>query len=181
MPASHDAKLLLAMSRGDETAARTLHARVGPRLAAYARAFLRNDAAADDVIQQTWLRAVSRSPDELTRIDDALAWLIRIARSIALNTLRARSRASATERQHAAMNGSKPGPAPTDSASLHAAVERLSDDHRELILLKHIADLTFDQIALTLGENRSTIASRYRAAMDALRSHLQPNREAAHA
>ena len=181
MSTSADAKLLLAMSRGNESAARTLHAHIGPRLSAYTRALLRNDTLADDIIQQTWLRALSRSPDELARIDDALAWLIRIARNTALNHIRATSRANATEQRCATMNGThKPAPK-SDHVHLLAAIDALPDEHRELVLLKHIADLTFDQIALALGENRNTIASRYRAALDALRAQLQPYREALHA
>jgi RNA polymerase sigma-70 factor (ECF subfamily) len=181
MPASPDALLLLALSRGDESAARNLHARINPRLTAYTRALLRGSAHADDIVQQTWLRAISRPADELARIDNAPAWLIRIARSIALNHIRSHSRTLATENRHASLNGTKPDTLTRDHADLHAAIDTLTDDQRELILLRHIADLTFDQIAETLGENRSTIASRYRAALESLRTHLQPRKEAAHA
>lgn len=178
---SADAKLLLAMSRGDESAARTLHARIGPRLSAYARAFLRDDAAADDVVQQTWLRALSRGADELARVDDALAWLIRIARNTALNSLRSQDRARATAHRLASMDSAGPPTTPQDHIELLAAIQTLSNDHRELVLLRHVASLTFDQIAETLGENRHTIASRYRAAIDRLRTQLLPQREAIHA
>lgn len=181
MPASADARLLLAMSRGDESAARTLHARIGPHLSAYTRALLRDDATADDVVQQTWMRAIARSPDELARVEDALAWLIRIARNVSLNDLRSKSRADAAAHRRAGISGSRQPATQRDHHDLLAAIDALSDEHRELVLLKHIADLTFDQIAIALGENRSTLVSRYRAAIDALRARLQPHRETLHA
>ena len=93
-----DSQLLLAMSRGDEAAARELHARIGPRLSAYARAFVRDDALADDAVQRAWVRALTRPRAELEHIRDATAWMVRVTRSsIAINELRQRSRAAGCE------------------------------------------------------------------------------------
>ena len=44
--------------------------------------------------------------------------------------------------------------------------------YREVIVLKHIVGMTFDQLALALSANRSTVASRYRNAVARLRQQL---------
>ncbi len=167
------------MSRGDETAARQFYARIGPRISAYARALLRDDAAADDVVQQVWLRAIARPERELSQVRDATAWLVSITRSIALNHVRTRTR-SITRLQLNLATHADAAP-PRDHADLRHAIDALPDDQREVVLLKHVADLTFDQIALTLDENRSTLASRYRTAIATLRNHLHAPQEATYA
>src|SRR5262249_21205447 len=92
----------------------------------------------------------------------------------AINHLRARRR-EAARRENA-----DPAPLRRDlhhdpfDAELEAAIDRLPRRHREMIALKHIAGLTFDQIAVATGLNRNTAAARYRAAIEALQHHLDP-------
>jgi RNA polymerase sigma-70 factor, ECF subfamily len=170
MDTRSDPDLLLAMSRGDESAAQTLHSRIGPRVLSYARAFLRDDALAEDVAQQAWLRALTRSPSELRSVRDAMGWMIRVTRSIALNQLRSRSRAQLRDRSLPASESRVSQGLAPDHADLLSALQRLPEDGRDVILLRHIAGLTFDQIAATLDEHRSTVATRYRAAITELRA-----------
>lgn len=175
MDTRSDPDLLLAMSRGDESAAATLHARIGPRLTAYARALLRDDALAEDAVQQAWLRALTRSPEELRAVRDAMGWMVRMTRGLSINLIRNQSRAAARDRLRLSADTVQPADPLGDSHSrLLTAVQRLSDDHREVILLRHVAGLTFDQVAAALDENRSTITSRYRAALESLRDALPP-------
>ncbi|MCH8271418.1 MAG: hypothetical protein IH985_09460, partial [Planctomycetes bacterium] len=56
----------------------------------------------------------------------------------------------------------------------------INQDQREVVLLRHAAGLTFDQIALALDLNRHTAASRYRAAIARLRRELADDNPAAH-
>jgi DNA-directed RNA polymerase specialized sigma24 family protein len=56
----------------------------------------------------------------------------------------------------------------------------ISEDDREVLLFRHVADLSFRQIAEILGEPRSTIASRYTAALDRIRSLLSISNEVTH-
>ncbi|MFG0252094.1 MAG: RNA polymerase sigma factor, partial [Phycisphaerales bacterium JB038] len=49
------------------------------------------------------------------------------------------------------------------------AIEALTPPLREVVVLKHVAGLTFDQMALATGENRNTLAARYRRALQDLR------------
>ncbi|MBX9735695.1 MAG: RNA polymerase sigma factor, partial [Phycisphaerales bacterium] len=98
-------------------------------------------------------------------------WLLRMARNELYNLnrgegrLRRRQVAAARERIEATPN-TQPHVA---LGELAIWINRLSDDHREVLLLRHVAGLTFDQIAIALDEPRTTGASRYQSALLALR------------
>ena len=173
-------QLLILTHRGDRRAAGRLHALIAARLLAYARSLLRNDAAAEDIVQQVFLQMLSRSRREIAAVSDALPWFIRLTRNAAFN--QARSNARSRHREHARIV--EPRADATDPHAIRGlrhAIGELDDDDRELILLKHVAGLTFDQMALSLDENRSTIASRYRSAITRLNTVLSHPAEAPHA
>lgn len=77
-----------------------------------------------------------------------------------------------------------PSPAGADHADTSglalAVLDALDEDSRELLILKHAAGLTFDQIALALNQNRNTVAARYRRAADFLRSRADTLSTEAH-
>lgn len=170
MGSAHERQLLIDAHHGDDDAAVRLYRLMAPRMLAYARGLLNHDTAAEDAVQQVFLRIFTLGSDEVVRVDDVLAWLIRLTRNTALNDARTHQRARDRARAWR----------PFAMTLLHnqahdeliEAIGGLGEDARELILLKHIAGLTFDQMAASLGDNRNTIASRYRAAMEQLRSHI---------
>ena len=59
-------------------------------------------------------------------------------------------------------------------SALAAAVESLPRDQREVLVLKIWNDLTFSEIADSLGISQNTAASRYRYALTNLKKTLQP-------
>ena len=60
-----------------------------------------------------------------------------------------------------------------DARVVQAAMEHLSADQREVLTLKIWGDLTFREIAETVGVSINTVASRYRYALEALRNVLE--------
>ncbi len=121
-------------------------------------------------------RVLELSRSRLGQIDDVPAFLAGAVRHEALNHLRSARR----ELARLAASGD-PGRSATDhhatelnATELMRAIDTLPRRQREIIVLKHSADLTFDQIALALSTNRNTIAARYRVAITALRNLLAP-------
>lgn len=53
-----------------------------------------------------------------------------------------------------------------------SAIGRLSDDHREILVLRDFNDLSYDELAATLGIPRGTVMSRLHAARKKLRDQL---------
>ncbi|MGD9691026.1 MAG: RNA polymerase sigma factor [Phycisphaerales bacterium] len=179
MKGSTDFELLLLTHGGNADAAVALWARFGPRMIALACAVLRerDTLTAQDVVQGVFVRLLALERRTIRDVKDVAAWLSRLTRNAALNHIRENSRRRARvqratqgkvvyERGSAGMTA---GPLPPD---LREALDALPDEQRDTILLKHVAGLTFDQMAHAMEENRNTIASRYRAAMAHLRRVL---------
>lgn len=178
-----DRQLLIDTRRGSEPAARALWNRHAPRLIGYARAVIRGVGAredAEDVVQSVFCRIMSLETDELGAVLDPGAWLAQLTRRAALNWLRGRRR-ERTKLDRLADGARLIRPAPREQhgtaaqPSLGDAIDVLPARLREVVVLKHVAGLTFDQIELATGVNRNTAAARYRVGLDRLREAMSPD------
>ncbi len=169
--------MLLGCLTGDEEAARRLHAQLAPVMLAYALALLRDQDRAADAVQETLCRLLQLTRDRVRDMQDARAYVLGMLR----NEVRALLRRKRSDDSSRLARPGAPAPASLphhadDTASLAAAIQSLPEALREVLLLKHVAGLTFEQMALTTGENRNTLASRHRQAVQQLRALLaHPN------
>ncbi|HRQ72614.1 MAG TPA: sigma-70 family RNA polymerase sigma factor [Phycisphaerales bacterium] len=164
--------LLLRTHRGHEPSARRLWEAQAPRLVAVARAVLgRRGGAGDaeDAVQAVFCRVLELDRASVRSVRDPASWLAQMTRRESLNMLRSARRAAAREREHD--GGSADGRAERD-AGLAGALAALPRHLREVVVLRHTAGLTFEQVSLALGVNRNTVASRHRLAMERLRGVL---------
>lgn len=146
-----------------------LWARHASRLLAFARAIV-GPHDADDAVQAVFCGLLDLPRKRLSEIRDVPSFLAASTRRAALNLLRSTRRER--ERRRA---GRSPvaGSTATVENDLTAALDALPRRQREVVVLKHVAGLTFDQIAVALNLPRDTAASRYRAAIAALRRVLE--------
>ncbi|MBX3365127.1 MAG: sigma-70 family RNA polymerase sigma factor [Phycisphaeraceae bacterium] len=170
---SAELQLLLATHRGSDAAARTLWNTFSPGLLAFAEGMLRDRAAAEDVVQEVFCRILECRRSRLAAVKDVQAWLVRLTRNAALSYGRAMSRRRRREQARPPLVGGRSG---TDVA-LDQAIDRLHPEQREVVLMRHLAGLTFDGIAAALEENRHTVAGRYRRAVERLRALLTDSSE----
>lgn len=149
-------------------------AQLGPALLLFARRWTPSRADAEDVVQDAFVRFWRRERSLENR-----ALLYAAVRSAALDRLRREQRR--TRREALAFAGNEehcePVFAPEDDGQqlLAAAVERLPDEQREVVILKIWNELTFAEIARVLEISQNTAASRYRYALGALKKILQPH------
>jgi RNA polymerase sigma-70 factor, ECF subfamily len=170
-----DCRLLLRMHEGNEAAARELWNRSAPRLLPYARSIV--GPGAEDVVQSVFMAVLEQSKSQIRRVEDPIAWLLVLTRRCSLNHLRSTHRDFA--RRHAAASVARELPTPaTDGEHLLRAMDNLPRRLREVVVLRHIAGLTFDQVATALGANRNTAAARYREAIRRLRMVLDASEPA---
>lgn len=177
-----DRELLIRAHSGHEPSARLLWERHGPRLVAYARAVAPQFGAAEDIVQSVFCRLIELDRRALRAILDVRAYLTTLTRNEALNAARA-------ARRERARRGHTQPPSATAKAhddELAAALAELPRHLREVVVLRHVQELTFDQIEAATGINRNTAASRYKVAMARLRARLDapasaPSTETAHA
>jgi len=166
-------QLLRACRSGDNRAARSLYAQLGPALLVLARSILRDEPAAEDAVQAAFCKLMSRRKAEVRSVQHPHAWLATIVRNECLMKLRTDKRAAERSRSRAEQSPSAESPASQDDlATIQSAVDALPDHLREIIVLKHASGLTFDQIAEVTQQNRNTAASRYRDALQKLRASL---------
>ncbi len=145
-----------------------------PRLRRYARALVGDRAAADDLVQDTLERAWSR---RRTWQDDRplRPWLFSIMHNLRLDQLRRPGIAP----QPLDERIPEPGTRPTQSdalelADLAAALYRLPEEQRAVILLVALEDMSYDAIAQTLAIPRGTVMSRLFRGREHLRRLMAP-------
>jgi RNA polymerase sigma-70 factor (ECF subfamily) len=168
-----DAALVLASRAGDRRAFEQQHARYERPVfnAAFRILHHRDDAA--DVTQTAFLRAY----EHLDRYDPAqrfFSWLYRIAINEAMD-LSGRRKPDALVLETVADPGEGPdghAAGGQSDASLQRALMGLAVDQRALVVLKHVQDFSYEQIAEILDCPVKTVKSRLFSARRALRDRL---------
>jgi RNA polymerase sigma-70 factor (ECF subfamily) len=154
---------------------------VTPHLsAAYnlARWLTRNDADAEDVVQEACLRAY-RAFDGF-RGGEARSWILAVVRNAAYSWLaknRAHEAPVALENELLDIPSETPGPERVvltriDAQRLRQAIDELPPDLREVILLREMEDLSYKEIAELATVPIGTVMSRLARARGRLRSFL---------
>src|ERR1700686_3653589 len=134
-----------------------------PSLRRYARTFVREPAAADDLVQDTLERAISRW--HLRRSDaDARTWLFTILHNLAVNHLRRTARRGREIPLDDAGESDVGVPSTQEDAlrrdDILGAVGQLPDDQRSVLLLVSIEDVSYAEAARILNIPIGTVMSR---------------------
>lgn len=168
----HERVLVLRCQAGDEAAFEELVGKYSPRLRYYLRKMLRDGDRAEDVLQDVWLQ-VLRGLARLADPGAFPAWLYRIARDRVYRELRQRRRPLrlVEEMDFAAETGDDLRL--EDAEYIHAALDRLAPEHREVLVLRFLEDMTYEDIAGVTGCPVGTVRSRIHYAKRALRSALE--------
>ena len=184
---SADSDLIAKAAGGDERAIATLYDRYGGVLYAVAYRIVGQRADADEVVIQAFAQAWREAPRFASERGSVAGWLTMIARSRALDTVRARSRrdrltaSAAADRSGGspAMGEWHPDPArAVDHAErrdkVREALEALSPPQRQAIELAYFEGLSQSEIADRLQEPLGTVKTRVRLGMQKLRDSLRP-------
>jgi RNA polymerase sigma-70 factor, ECF subfamily len=167
--------LLLSLAAGDERAFASLYDRFAGRMYRVALRILGRREDAEDVVQDVFL-AVVRSRERLNNVSDLTAYLFaslrRAAGRLALRRAQAPQISQLTV-DEAAAPIEQPAPDSPDCHQLRQAIRLLPSEQREVIALRLDGELTFAQIAQIMGGSINTAASRYRYALEKLRTLLK--------
>lgn len=184
-PAAQDLGLFTHLAGGDESALGRLYDRHAAAVYATALSIVRQPATAEDIVQETFLRAWRGAAAALPTLHDPVAWLMRIARNQALDALRRQSvRPQAVESEQAVdMFETAPDETPEPEAALWLAVRRqavrralatLPIEQRQVLELAFYDGLTHQAIAAHLGLPLGTVKTRARLGMRKLATVLAP-------
>ena len=167
--------LVLRCQTGDETAFAQLVERYGPRLRYYLqKTFGRRDGV-EDALQEVWF-TVFRKVRDLADPGAFTTWLYRIAQRRAHGVLRKRRlffRSVEEAEQVTDPSAEEPDFSPEDGQRIHAAMDDLAREHREILVLRFLEDMTYEDIAAVLGCQMGTVKSRLHYAKRALRRVLE--------
>jgi RNA polymerase sigma-70 factor (ECF subfamily) len=145
-----------------------------PALRRYARALTRDGETADDLVQDTLVRAL-RS-EHLFHGGDTRAWLYTILTNLNRNRLRSLARRPVLA---PIKDGDAVTPGPDSGGrDISRALEDLAEEQRSALLLVVLEGLTYREVAEVQGVPIGTVMSRLARARDQIRAYLDGERPA---
>jgi RNA polymerase sigma-70 factor (sigma-E family) len=177
----HPIGTLAPVKRGnpDEVSIEALYRAHGTRLVRIARMFVADRSAAEDLVQEAFIR-FHRSRNRLRDPAAAVGYL----RSTVLNLARDHNRRGLMSLRHIDAHpvGSM-GPDPDDAALLdedeRALLEALGDlspRQRDCVVLRYYLELSYDEMAATLGLSINSVKTHLKRGMAALREQMEQQR-----
>jgi RNA polymerase sigma-70 factor (ECF subfamily) len=185
--------LMTAYQRGDVTAFAELVARHEQPLWSFLRRLVRDDGAAEDLLQETFMRVI-RGAAAWQPHAKFSTWLYTIARNLcidhgrklqhrrALSLDTAAGRAGDNDEAspflHEQLSGADRGAERSAlnrelGVQLERAIAGLPQPQREVFVMREVLDLPFAEIAEAVGASEATVKSRMRYALQRLRNELE--------
>ena len=177
-----DARLLGLIADADPQALELFYKRRGGLIYSFLLRVLVSEMEAQEVTQDTFVQIWRRAHRYDPRRSSPMAWVVMIARGLAMDRLRARSRRSvshaAFEREVAAIeveevNGSHQTERDEVAATCRAALHQLPEAQGRALQLAFLRGWTHEEIAAAVGEPLGTVKARIRRGLLALRKALK--------
>jgi RNA polymerase sigma-70 factor (ECF subfamily) len=163
---------VLRAQAGDAAAFADLVGRYHARLRYYLGKLLAKPQAVDDVLQDIWLDVWRGLP----RLRDAAAfpaWVYRVARDRAARTYRLPLPPRPLELNDVASEADDDEFTAEDAARVHAALDNVAPEFREVLVLRFLEEMAYADIARVVGCPVGTVRSRLHHAKLALRRQLE--------
>ena len=173
-----DSALINRAKLGDILAFEAIVERYYARCLRFARGMLRNDADADDVVQETFVRLYRALPryEERQRFD---SWIFRILGNCCrtANTVHQRRETQDVTDEHTLQR--LPSPDRPDAVfenewgdEVRRALAEVPDYNREIFLLHYVEGFSYEEIERITGVRQSALKMRVKRASDFLRARL---------
>jgi RNA polymerase sigma-70 factor (ECF subfamily) len=180
MMAHTDGSLVHAVLAGDGDAFAVLVRRHQASMFRFAVRMCGDRDDADDVVQAAFVRAY-RNLAQCRELDRFAAWLRQIVMNECRTLLATRSRRSRWFVADEAVLAATPAPVESVEAPELGRIERalgtLTPDLREAFLLKHLEDLSYEEMAELTGAGVSALKMRVKRACEQLRERLEGRRD----
>jgi RNA polymerase sigma-70 factor (ECF subfamily) len=169
-----DAECALLSRAGDRIAFSELVRRYQARLYRFVARLVGSRDDALDLVQDVFVKAWQAIPEWQPQAA-VHTWLFQIARNGAIDHLRRRSALGMTPHPDPAADVPDVRAGPEDAAltaerfrHLQTALARIAPEHREILLLREVEQMSYDEIAAALGIRAGTVKSRISRARAAL-------------
>jgi RNA polymerase sigma-70 factor, ECF subfamily len=166
-------KTRLAVARakeGDQEALRYLYVSYAHNIYGYVRSIVRDEYEAEDVTQHVFAKLMTKLAKYDERGVPFFAWLLRLARNVAIDHLRANR---LTPMETVLDPNQSTGVDLDRSETVQAALSSLSDEQRQVVILRHVIGLTPGEIAGHMGRSESSIHGLHHRGRRALQRELE--------
>ena len=160
-------KALAKISDGDNEALNVIHKYMHRQIYAVAYAVLRDFALADDIVQETYVKIMEKA-SSYEKGTNARAWILSIARNLAIDVYRRRSLVCTEQETEDDENRFDEGEV-LFSMEVKRALDTLDDEERQIITMKVYAELKHRMIAKILDISEEACKKKYQRAIAKLR------------
>jgi RNA polymerase sigma-70 factor, ECF subfamily len=163
--AGPEAKLIAAIANGDATAVKHLYAATHVRLFRYLVRQLRNEAVAEEVMNEVYL-AVWQNAARYEARSAPMTWMLSIAHNKAISTMRKRREVSGIDDEETSQiaDGDDTPEVVAQkrdkSEQIRACVNRLGADHKAVMDLVYYQERSVAEVAEILGIPEATVKTR---------------------
>jgi RNA polymerase sigma-70 factor (ECF subfamily) len=155
--------------QGDQEALRFLYIRYADNVYGYVASLLHDDHEAEDVTQHVFAKLMTVLPKYEPREVPFSAWILRVARNVAVDHMR-RRRAIPCDEVRELEPDEETGSLRT--TSLTEALATLPAEQREVLVLRHLVGLTPGEIAERMGKTEPSIHGLHHRGRGALQAAL---------
>lgn len=160
-----EAILIAAIAKGDQTAVKRLYAATHVRLYRYLVRQLRNEAVAEEVMNETYL-AVWQNAARYEARSAPMTWMLSIAHNKAISTLRKRRETTGIDEEEAGqiVDGDDTPDVITQkldkAQAIRVCVNKLSPDHKSVMDLVYYQERSVAEVAEILAIPEATVKTR---------------------
>ncbi len=165
--------LILRCQIGDKDALAELIERYQAPLRYFVSRLSANPEMVEDIFQDTWLTVIRRI-HSLKKIDAFSTWLYRIARNKVYQQFRRKKNLCELDQNIAVPNNTENDVfSSEDAAKVHRCLKELLPEYREVLMLRFLEQMSYEQISHVINCRLGTVKSRIHYAKLALKKEME--------
>jgi RNA polymerase sigma-70 factor (ECF subfamily) len=166
------AQAVTRAKQGDREALRFLYVHYADHVYGYVASIVRDDYEAEDVTQHLFAKLMTALPKYEPREVPFSAWILRVARNVAVDHMRQRRAIPCEEVRELETHADDDDSSRQRSLGLRDALATLPEDQRQVVVMRHLIGLTPGEIAGRLGRTEPSIHGLHHRGRGALRIAL---------
>jgi RNA polymerase sigma-70 factor (ECF subfamily) len=166
------AQAVTRAKQGDREALRYLYVHYADHVYGYVASIVRDDYEAEDVTQHVFAKLMTVLPKYEPREVPFSAWILRVARNVAVDHMRQRRAIPCEEVRDLETHANDDDSSRHRSLGLRDALATLPEDQRQVVVMRHLIGLTPGEIAGCLGRSEPSIHGLHHRGRGALRTAL---------
>ena len=164
---------IVRIAGGDQNALADLYGRTRPAVYGFALSIVKNAHDAEDILHDAYLQVWNAAGGYRAQ-GKPMAWLMRIARNLALMKLReAKNTVAMSPEDWMEAFADRPDFTREDAITISMLMDTLSDEEREIVSLHALTGLKHREIAAMMDLALPTVLSKYHRALKKLKNSLQ--------